>query len=229
MDEAPIKNTEKLMKYHKEEKTKYLLKDFKARILNQDPYIVKINNFLNDEEIEEILKLTKGKFERSNMVIDGELVIDDLRTSSTAFIFKDGLPDKYSKNIENVIKKIRYLTNCKRGQIEMMAVRYKKGEFFGKHVDYFKENELGVLDDGGQRIATFFIYLNTVKKEDGGETEFTKINIKSHPKKGDCLFWYNQDPETKKMRPDTEHQGNPVLGDIVKYGINVWIRSNSFY
>jgi prolyl 4-hydroxylase len=221
----PLDNLERLQAKTR----KYLLKDFKARKINSDPYLVKINNLISDEEIGELLELAKNKFEKSNIMVDGELVYSTTRTSSTAYIFEDGLPDKYSKPIERMIKRICFLTKCERSQIEIMAVRYKKGEKFDKHVDYFEEDEVGVLDRGGNRIITFFVYLNTLPPNSGGETEFTKLKIKSKPKKGDAVFWYNQDPKTGKMLPMTEHRGNPVLIDTIKYGINIWIRSNSFY
>lgn len=202
----------------------------KFRVVNNYPYIVKINNLLTDGEIEEILELAKGNFEKSNIVIDGELVYNtNQRNSSTAYIFKDGMPYVYSKRMENFIKKICYLVDCDRSQLEVMCVRYRKGEKFGKHVDYFEDHEVDVLDRAGNRTATFFIYLNTLEREDGGETEFTKLKIKSRPKKGDAVFWLNQNLETGEMIPETEHQGNPVLTDTVKYGLNVWIRSKSFY
>ena len=164
------------------------------------------------------------------MVVDGELVINNRqRNSSTAYIFRDGMPDKYSKNVKHMIQKICYLAKCDRSQLEIMAVRYKKGEYFGSHVDYFDDDEIGLLDDAGQRIATFFVYLNTLEKEDGGETEFTKLGIKSRPKKGDAIFFLNRDSDTLQMVPETEHQGNAVLTDTVKFGLNVWLRSGSFY
>jgi len=202
------------------------IKNFKAREINSYPYVVKINKLLRDEEIEELLQLSKGNFEKSNIMIDGELIYNKQRTSSTAYLFEDGMPGKYSKNIERLIKRICYLMNCKRSQLEIMCVRYKKGEYFGKHVDYFQEHE---IDSSGQRIATFFVYLNTIDKGDGGETEFTKLKIKSRPKKGDAVFWYNKNFKTGEMIPETEHQGNPVTGDIMKYGLNIWIRDKSFY
>lgn len=202
------------------------IKNFKAREINSYPYVVKINKLLRDEEIEELLQLSKGNFEKSNIMIDGELIYNKQRTSSTAYLFEDGMPGKYSKNIERLVKRICYLMNCKRSQLEIMCVRYKKGEYFGKHVDYFQEHE---IDSSGQRIATFFVYLNTIDKGDGGETEFTKLKIKSRPKKGDSVFWYNKNFKTGEMIPETEHQGNPVTGDIMKYGLNIWIRDKSFY
>lgn len=203
-----------------------MAENFKAREINAYPYIVKINNLLKDKEIEELLRLAKGKFEKSNVMIDGELIYNKQRTSSTAYLFRDGMPDKYSKPIESMIKRICYLMNCQRSQLEIMCVRYKKGEYFGKHVDYFQENE---IDDFGQRIATFFVYLNTIERGEGGETEFTKLKIRSRPKKGDAVFWYNKNFETGEMISETEHQGKPVTGDTIKYGLNIWIHDEHKY
>jgi len=220
---SPIANFDKI-------KDKYVHKDFKIRKINDYPYIAKINNLLGKREINELLKMAKGKFEKSNVVINGELVYNKRqRTSSTAYLFEDGMPDKYSENIERLIKRICHLMRCKRSQIEMMCVRYKKGEQFGKHVDYFKEEDIGKLDKGGQRIATFFVYLNSLEKGEGGETEFTQLGVKSTPGKGDAVFWFNKNFQTGEMIPETEHRGNPVLANTVKYGLNIWIRSKSFY
>ena len=209
---------------------KHVNQEYKARVVNDYPLVIKINNLLNDEEVNEILETAEGRFERSNLIVDGQLVYNTKhRNSSTAYLFQDGMPERYSKNIERIIKRITYLVDCKRSQLEMMCVRYKKGEQFGNHVDYLDDDEVGILDNGGNRAATFFIYLNTLGKEDGGETEFTKLGIKSRPKKGDAIFFVNQDPETGKMIPETEHRGNPVLTDTVKYGLNLWVRDRPFY
>ena len=207
-----------------------LVKGFKARKICSDPYIVKIKKFVSDEEIDELMRLAKGKFEKSNVMIDGELKYDRMRTSSTAYITQDGMPDNYGV-LENLIERVQYLTGCEREEIEgLMVVRYKYGEKFDAHVDYFKEDEIGVLDAGGQRLATFFIYMNSLHSDEGGETEFTKLGIKVKPRKGDAIFFHNQDPKTKKMLSDTMHRGNPVTkDDVVKYGCNLWIRSSSFY
>lgn len=233
-DKTKDKNKDKTKTKDKASKDKdknhKLSKDFSARVVYENPYIVKINNLLDDDEISELLLMARYKFEPSNLIVDGKLVYNtDQRRSSTAYIFKDGLPDRYSKPVEKFIKKILYLTGAKRNQLEIMAVKYKKGEYFDKHVDYLNSDEIGEIDNAGNRIATFFIYLNTLQKTDGGETEFTKIGLKSRPKKGDALFWYNQNIETGKMIPETQHRGLPVLNDnVIKFGLNVWIRSHSF-
>jgi hypothetical protein len=206
-----------------------LPKNCKVKRLSKYPYVVQIKNVITDEEIKELLKMGKAKFQRSNMLIDGELVYDEGRTSSTAYIVKDGLPDQYSRPVEKFIKRIQYLTGCKREQIEMMMVRYRTGQKFKSHVDYFTPEEIGVIDTGGQRIYTFFIYLNTLHGDQGGATEFKYLGIKSKPRKGSCLFWHNQNLKTGEMIPETEHSGNPVTAEgVVKYGLNCWIRSEPF-
>ena len=222
---TPIGNLERLQSKER----KYLLKIFHARKINSFPYIVKVNNLISSEEIDELLSIAKNIFERSNIVVNGKLVYDTSRTSSTAYLFRDGLPDKYSKNIEKMIKRICYLLKCDRSNLEIMAVRYKKGEKFNQHVDYFEENELGKLDNAGNRVATFFVYLNSLEKGDGGETFFTKLGIKSRPKKGDAVFWYNKDFKSGNYLPMTEHEGKPVLTNKIKYGLNIWQREKSFY
>ena len=223
MSKIPINNLRKI-------DSKYLLKDFNGRKINSNPYIAKLKNLLSNDEIDDLMQLVKGKFEKSNLVVNGELVYNTSRTSSTAYLFDDGMPDKYSKNIEKMIRRICYLLNCERSQLEIMCVRYKKGEKFDAHIDYFEDDEIDVLDKGGQRIATFFVYLNSLHEGDGGTTEFTKLKIKSKPRKGDSLFWWNQDQKTGKMIPMTEHRGNPVKKEgVIKYGMNIWIRSKSFY
>jgi len=206
MSRKPIDNLERLQSKPR----KSLLKGFKARILNPDPYVVKIKNLLSEDEVEELLEMAKGKFKKSNVVIDGELVYSSNRTNSTAYLFKDGMPDKYSRNIEKLIERICYLVKCERNQLEVMAVRYKYQQKFGSHVDYFEEHEIGKLDNGGQRISTFFIYLNTLHEGEGGTTEFLQLGIRSKPRKGDAVYFCNKNRKTGEMDPRTEHAGNPV-------------------
>lgn len=225
---AIINNVNILNKWTKK-RAKYFHPQFSARIISEYPYILKIKNLLIEDEIDSLLEMAKHKFEKSNILKDGVLLYTDQRTSSTAYIFTDGLPDKYDLAVERMIKRIRKLMACEREQLEIMCVRYKMGEYFEKHVDYFFPHEINSVDNAGQRIATFFVYLNTVEGDSGGETEFTKLGIKSKPKKGDALFWWNRDPKTGKMLPQTEHRGNPITKNgVIKYGLNIWIRSNSF-
>ena len=135
-------------------KSKRMEDDFRAKVLSKKPYIVKLRNLLTNREIDELVKLANKKgFERSNMVVNNELVVSNYRTSQTSYILKDGLPDKYNKYIENIIKKICYLVNCERYQIEgLMVVKYDgEEEYFKTHVDFFSESDEMLLEDGNNK------------------------------------------------------------------------------
>lgn len=72
----------------------------------------------------------------------------------------------------------------------------------------------------GQRLVTVFVYLNDMV---GGEcTHFPKLNLRSKPRKGCALLWYNLDGTGA---PDelTLHGGEPVTQGQ-KWGMNIWLR-----
>ena len=208
---------------------KYFHKNFRHRRLCKRPYIVKLRRFLDDEEINAVLKMAEGKFKSSEIVVDGELVHSTTRTSSTAFITSNGHYNKCTRPVERILKKVCYLVGCKRSQIEgLMVVRYKEGEEYEDHHDYFDSEYLeNPFDQGGQRIATFFCYLNNLPNKDGGgETEFPKLDISVSPSKGTGVFWWNVDKKGKTI-DKTLHQGN-VVKSGTKYGLNIWIREKIF-
>ncbi|GAG53547.1 unnamed protein product, partial [marine sediment metagenome] len=102
------------------------------------------------------------------------------------------------------------------------CVKYEGGEYFNTHIDYFSEDDIDVIEDGGNRIFTFFIYLNSLKFDQGGETEFPHLGVKSRPRKGDSVGWWNF--VRGKAQGDTLHRGLPPKNGGVKYGLNLWIR-----
>lgn len=203
---------------------------FKTTILHEDPYIVKLRRFLNTEEIETLLNMAKGKFVRSTIVVDGELTYSDTRTSETAYITENGHYDKYSEPVERILKKACYLVGCERNQIEgLMVVKYRgNGEQYYNHRDFFEPEHTDMIENGGQRLATLFIYLTSLEEDEGGETEFPLIDIKVKPSKGTAVFWWNAN-SNGKLLSKTLHRGNPVKSNKhVKYGLNLWYRSKGW-
>lgn len=202
---------------------------FKTTVLYNNPYIVKVRRMLNTEEIDTVLNMAEGKFERSTIVVDGEMVHSNVRTSETAFITDNGHYDDYSPSVDSILKKVCYLAGCRRNQIEsLMVVKYGDGEEYYNHHDYFKPEHEEVIEDGGQRIATFFCYLTSLDPEEGGETEFPLIGVKAKPSKGTSVFWWDMMP-SGKLLTKTLHRGNPVRAvNKIKYGLNIWIREHGW-
>jgi prolyl 4-hydroxylase len=101
--------------------------------------------------------------------------------------------------------------------------RYLPGQEFKAHIDWFPPDSPAwqrEKDYGGQRAFTAMAYLNPV--EEGGETDFPKLDIAIRPKAGALLIWNNADENGVPNRL-TAHAGNPVIRGT-KYVITRWYR-----
>lgn len=108
-------------------------------------------------------------------------------------------------------------------------IRYQYGQEYKPHVDYFTEDQVrrNVLerhDYGGQRIATFLLYLRV--PEEGGETHYHGSGLSVRGSPGMGVIHYNVTPDGQ---PDltSRHSGRA----IVRGEKWVWrsaLRANSF-
>jgi len=199
-------------------------KDFNGTVLLQDPfYLVKLKNLLTPEECKKVLEIAEGKYTRSTIFHDGKLTKSSNRTSQTAYLTENGGKENKHSVLETIFKRVCILTGCQRTQVEgLMIVKYEEGDEFQEHWDYFEpEKDDAALENGGQRIATFFVWLNDMEADDGGGTYFPKVQLYCLPDRGAALFWWNQYGD--KLIKETAHSGTPVFKGI-KYGMNIWIR-----
>ena len=170
---------------------------------NEETPIYVIDNFLSDEDCEQIISdtikennLVESPLTRYNPTDPG------FRTSKTA-MFKYN--NKLHNYIENkILKKTQIKENIsENGQIQY----YKVGNEFKAHWDFFDPDVDSQFLINGQRTWTCMIYLNDVL--DGGETFFTYLNEKITPKKGTAVIWCNLYSDGTLNR-NTMHQGMPV-------------------
>jgi prolyl 4-hydroxylase len=101
--------------------------------------------------------------------------------------------------------------------------RYAVGQQFKEHHDFFYATESYWPEQekiGGQRTWTAMIFLN--EPEAGGQTWFTKANVRVTPRTGNLLAWNNLD-QFGEPNPYSLHTGMPV-GAGVKYIITKWYR-----
>lgn len=186
------------------------------KILNVSAEIYEVENFLNLEECDAIIKEIKGKLRPSTIATSG--VYDDLfRTSSTCDL--GNIDDPFMKEID---RRICHFINIEPSYGEIIqGQHYQETQEFKAHTDYFEGTQLIEHDGGkGQRTYTFMIYLNDVK--DGGETEFPRLNKTFRPKKGKALIWNNLN-EDGQPNQNTIHQAHPVLQGE-KTVITKWFR-----
>jgi hypothetical protein len=151
------------------------------------------------------------------------------------FVTKKGIPTDYRSNSSFIDKEFKLnflnqkLTKLIGGELigtppyielPVQVQRYDVGQQYKTHVDFFnRAHEPKVFDV--DRIASMVVYLND--DFEGGETHFTKLNIKVKPKAGMALFFkYNyNDPISNR---NTFHAGIPVSSGT-KYIITAFFRS----
>lgn len=102
--------------------------------------------------------------------------------------------------------------------------RYTPGQEFRGHYDHFLPSQPFWESEqkrGGQRSWTAMAYLNHV--EEGGTTEFTRLDLSIPPQPGALLIWNNMKPDGTP-NPDAMHAGTSVVRGT-KYVLTRWYRA----
>ncbi len=177
--------------------------------------IYKIENFLSNDECDELVKLIKSNMRKSQVSIASKAkgyVDDSVRTSSTCNL---------TTSLSNIVGEIdERILSCigihsSRGEA-IQGQHYDKTQEFKQHTDTFAPNsdeyELHCTTTG-QRTWTFMIYLN--ETEEGGETKFNITKTSNNedlvfsPKMGCAVLWNNLLPNGIPNKYSL-HQGCPV-------------------
>lgn len=192
-------------------------KEMTIERLSDQLLIVRIHNFLSDDEGEHLKTIARERLSRSTVQADKRRHEEsDQRTSSTAFL--NAAEDEVVQRIE---QRAANLCGYPVDHLEPLQIlRYQPGQRYDAHHDYFPRKQLG---NSGQRHATYFVYLSDIEDGlEGGETEFPKLKLKVTPVRNSAVFWYNCDANGKEL-DSTFHGGLPPnKGE--KWGMNIWIR-----
>ena len=91
----------------------------------------------------------------------------------------------------------------------MTVLHYSPGEQITNHFDFVdpsSPNYEQLLEQQGQRIVTFLVYLN--EDYEGGETEFPRLGVSHKGRKGEGLYFVNA---LRSREPDRRmlHAGRP--------------------
>jgi len=180
-----------------------------------------VSNVLTPEECQYIIDKATPMFSRSTVVgVEG---IDSSRTSQTAWISKtDTVAQKvFAKALEFTDKT---LAECE----DLQVVKYEPGTYYREHHDSCCDGSPGCTDfekDGGQRVATFLVYLNSEFTD--GETHFPNLDLKLKADPGSAILFRPLGSEEAKCHPKALHAGLPISSGV-KYVCNAWIRENKF-
>ena len=183
--------------------------------------IYEYHNMITDNECDEIISLATPLIKPSTVIGENSMdELDDRRTSHNTF-----LPKSY-KVVQNIYAKLSKIIGINSDHFEQLqVVRYEPGQQYKPHWDVcWEEHKCDeFMKQGGQRYATFLLYLNDDFTD--GETVFPYRNIKVKPKKGKAALFFNLEEDNKTKLENSFHGGlPPTIG--TKWLCNVWIRLN---
>jgi len=203
------------------------------------PRAYMLRGILTDEECEYLIKISESSLLASGVVDNetGESKMSEVRTSEGTFFQRH-----HDDTISRIEAKIAGVTMIPERDGEgLQILRYKIGQKYDAHHDYFHDNVNGNAAHGGQRVATLLMYLTT--PEEGGETIFPngktpadhnpadwsecakgKLGVK--PKRGDAMLFYSLTPDGRKD-PSSLHGSCPVVRGV-KYSATRWMHVHPF-
>ena len=206
---------------------------WKLRLLHKSPPVLAVENFFSESECETYTQFTKAPEKKSEDDEDSPLKINSAtfstlaqskRTSTTWYCHYRQVPILLAKTK-------RLLNNLPLEQMEeAQIVRYRIGEEFSWHYDEIPREQ---LRNGGQRIATLLVYLNTLSDTGGGGTIFRDLKgmngigeLKMRPKKGSALLFF---PAKIDGTPDdrTLHKGEVAAEE--KMISQIWIHKEKYH
>lgn len=197
----------------------------KMKKICDSPRVFYFPKFLAPKECDKIIEQATPHLTRSTVLNDKGGAIDNRRTSEGMFFPQQ----PQQENLKKIEERIAKITNLPIENGEgLQILHYGQGAEYQPHHDYFVVSLPGgkeSLARGGQRVASFLIYLNTPKK--GGETIFPMADVSVNPKKGDAILFYNTTPDGKDD-PRSLHGGAPVV-EGEKWLLTKWIRQGEFH
>ncbi|MBA5688224.1 prolyl hydroxylase family protein [Rugamonas apoptosis] len=191
----------------------------------RQPRVVLLGNVLDEDECDAIVAHCDQRYTRSTVTSeeDGASTVHDGRTSEMAVIQRGehALADRIEQRLAAIAQ---WPLEC--GE-PFQLQKYGVAQQYRPHYDWLNPDSDGHrahLRRGGQRLATFILYLSDV--EQGGGTAFPNIGLEVFPRKGSALFFLNTDAS---HRPDqqTLHAGCPVVRGT-KIIANKWLRESVY-
>ncbi|KXS21080.1 hypothetical protein M427DRAFT_310929 [Gonapodya prolifera JEL478] len=237
-----------------------------VEIISRDPLLIRIDNFLRTGEAEHLINVSKPLMARSTVVVEDSKDsdyekrrrLDNARTSSSAFLERNG--DPVIRCIEQ--RAVAFSGVPLENTEPMQVVHYDPEQVFfhcllvarfsvflftvsfqhyAHHFDWFPAQFLETENRGGQRVTTFFVYLNSLPESAGGATNFPHASkhiagmkppgsakgVDVHPTKGSATFWWDTDLQGNGD-DRTLHSGTPPTNGEEKWGLNIWQRVGTF-
>ena len=187
------------------------------------PRVVVLGGLLSDDECDGLVDLGAKRLKRSETFYldEGESRWHEGRTSEGMF-FTRGETDLVRRIEARLAAVCQWPVENGEG---LQVLRYRPGAEYKPHYDYFdpsRSGAAGILRNGGQRVASIVMYLNTPGS--GGETTFPDARYSVAPIKGNAVFFSYDRPHPMT---GTLHGGAPVLSGE-KWVATKWLREREY-
>ena len=198
-------------------------KKYKETILSESPKIIYIENFVDANQANHLIKISDLIKKPSTIDTKGDpyTLVTNVRSSESAHLGK--ARDAIVKEIEDAA--CEYVGLDTHYLEPMQVAVYEKGQKFNPHYDFFSPDS-DDINERGNRNKTILVYLNDVLEENGGATVFPKLNLKIQPKAFSAIYFENMNGS--ELDYNTLHAGEELKTDKhKKYAINIWFREKA--
>jgi prolyl 4-hydroxylase len=201
-------------------------KPMQLHLLHVSPPVLRIDHFLSPDECHELQQLatTSNKNDDKDCIrVESQTFPGAVsqRTSTSWFARYSAVPQ--------FLAKTHYRLHIPLSRMEEpQIVRYRPQQLFSWHYD---EVAPSALQNGGQRLMTLLVYLNTLQQSGG--TMFRDLKSAQHeplcvqPQQGSAILFF---PAFQDGRPDdrTLHQGQAVSSGKEKWIVQMWIHQHDY-
>ncbi len=179
-----------------------------------------LEGVLGEAECAELIELARPRLQRALTVADnGEQQVDQRRTSEGMFFSLGEQP-----LIRRLEQRLADLLDVPASHGEgLQVLHYRPGQEYEPHFDWFDPELPGfeaTTRDGGQRIASVVMYLNT--PEQGGGTAFPELGLTVTARCGSAVYFAYEGGDTLSL-----HAGLPVIRGE-KWIATKWLRERPY-
>jgi len=207
-----------------------IIRQYEPIALSRDPWVVQVENFVSQQESDNIFKMLEGKFEGSTVVgaldDNGNIGRQTLRTRTSENAWCNLDPCLKSAEHSSIQQRITQLTGAPDYTMEdMQVLHYQTGQFYHPHHDTITD-QIPLMC--GPRMLTAFVYFSDSDEGSGGATHFTQLGLKVYPKRGRMILWPSQkDGDHRLVDHRTQHEAMNVTAGTKKAG-NIWVHEFNY-
>ncbi|HEY1990897.1 MAG TPA: 2OG-Fe(II) oxygenase [Gammaproteobacteria bacterium] len=195
--------------------------------ISEHPHVFTVDEFVSRGECAHLMTLADRNFRPAQELTADRLSQENRHFTGSMAALQLDLCDPVVRAVE---RRVGAAFGLPASHVEPLSVlRYRGGNSYAPHVDYFDaarlQENLSKGDRAGQRVASFLVYLQPAQA--GGETHYLTLEKKVQGRERMALCHFNCLP-SGEPDPATLHTGEPVQQGE-KWLARTTVRERPFY